>query len=140
MSKELSRAERADVVATILAGAAWSLSSCALFGAADAGVVFRLGAPLVGTLATIPSLIHIFLEGERKASMDRMLLSGGAVLLACLGISYLGAAEPWRLAFGYLFPAALMAAAVVALSSVRWSWRIVVSRREARMALPESQS
>ena len=136
MSKELSRAERADVVATILAGAAWSLSSCALFGAADA----RLGAPLVGTLATVPSLIHIFLEGERKASMDRMLLSSGAVLLACLGMSYLGAAEPWRLAFGYLFPAALMAAAVVALSSVRWSWRIVVSRREARMPLPESQS
>jgi peptidoglycan/LPS O-acetylase OafA/YrhL len=126
---ELQR-ERVESRASILAVAAWSLSTCALFNLPGPDAVFRLTPVIVGTLTTLPALLLLLLEPERRQAADRSLLLLGAVVLASLGISYVGSAEPWRVAFAYLVPSAFMMTASLLLALPSASRRIEIALRD----------
>jgi hypothetical protein len=71
----------------------------------------------------------LFLEPGRRGSTERSLLLLGAVVLASLGISYVGTAAPWRVAFAYLVPSAFMTSASVLLALPSASRRLQVALR-----------
>jgi heme A synthase len=122
ISEYESELDRVETKAAILAAAAWSLSSCALFDFGAPDGVFRLAPVIVGILTTLPAMLLVFLEPGRRQAAERSLLLFGAVVLGSLGISYVGSAEPWRVAFAYLVPSALMTSAAVLLA-LPWATR-----------------
>jgi len=106
-----------DIEVSLLVCVAFVLSSCALFAPSRADQPFRMAAPITQFLTGLPALIAVFAE-EKRGTFERILLSVGAVVLGSVGTAYVGTAEPWRVAFGYLAPSALMTWAAFVL------WRV----------------
>jgi hypothetical protein len=106
---------------------AWSLCSLALAG--DAGRLFRVGGVVIGLLTTFPALLLSFLEPRTLRTAQAVLLLAGGIAMASVDLSYIGWAEPWRVAFGYLMPAGLTATAA-----------IIVAPARVRLVVPSSES
>lgn len=116
-SPELDRElDQAHVRAAALAMLAWSLSGFAWTVSAGPDKLFRLGAPAVGALFTLPALLALFLESGGGRAAGWLLLAAAAIL-GSFGLACIGSEEPWRLAAAYLVPAAILLGAVVTLAA-----------------------
>ena len=124
-------ADRAHVQAAILGAVAWALSSLAL--AAQSGHLFRLGGVVIGLFTTLPAMLFSFLEPQATAGPRARLFLAGSAAMASVGLSYIGWAEPWQVAFGYLMPAGFMVAAAI-LAAGLGRLRLVILPPEARAA------
>ena len=125
-----TQGEWSETKATMLAAVAWSLSTCALFESPGVDRVFRLAPVIAGILTALPAMLLTFLEPYRQRSAKHSLVLLGAVVLGALGISYVGSAEPWRLAFAYLVPSAMMAAGSLSIALPSARHRIAIALRE----------
>ena len=134
VDRERMETDGAQVPAAMLGAIAWSLCSLALAG--ESGWLFRVGGVVIGLLTTFPALLLGFLEPRAQRTAQAVLLLAGGTAMASLGLSYIGWAEPWQIAFGYLMPAGLTAAAAIIVAPARV--RVVVPPSESVSPKPAS--
>ena len=91
---------------------------------------------MIGPLTTFPALLLSFLEHRAQRTAQAVLLLAGGTAMASVGLSYIGWAEPWQIAFGYLMPAGLTAAAAIIVAPARV--RVVVPLSESVSPKPAS--
>ncbi len=91
---------------------------------------------MIGLLTTFPALLLSFLEHRAQRTAQAVLLLAGGTAMASVGLSYIGWAEPWQIAFGYLMPAGLTVAAAIIVAPARV--RVVVPPSESVSPKPAS--